>query len=377
MTKVKEYKTATAFRRALEERLRNFAQAHLIDIQRLYRQVAFDRLLSRIFHQPASPYVLKGGYAMELRVEMARVTKDIDLSVPDIRLLSANEKEINQAVLDSIQAAAAINLNDYFQYVVGGPIQDVDGAPYGGARYSVDARMDARTFVKFHLDVGVGDAVSGDIEWLEAKDWLGFAGIAPMKFPTISKEQQFSEKLHAYTLPRPDRLNSRVKDLVDMVLLIKSGQMKEDSLSKALTATFERRKRVIRSPASFPLLLKNGKSRSRPWLRNVGLRKVWNKRFIFCDHILKALGPNTEVNNWCRFDSAPRLDPHSLVYRHRCGRNEADRRADGGRAAHVVHSGATYLSCSIFRVEIQVGAKVAQLGVDLFCLMRTPGKSQS
>jgi hypothetical protein len=29
----------------------------------------------------------------------------------------------------------------------------------------------------------------------------------------ISKEQQFAEKLHAYTVPRPDAPNSRVKDL--------------------------------------------------------------------------------------------------------------------------------------------------------------------
>ncbi len=35
----------------------------------------------------------------------------------------------------------------------------------------------------------------------------------------ISVEQQFAEKLHAYTLPRELQQNSRVKDLVDMLLL--------------------------------------------------------------------------------------------------------------------------------------------------------------
>ena len=38
----------------------------------------------------------------------------------------------------------------------------------------------------------------------------------------IGREQQFAEKLHAYTLPR-NSANSRVKDLVDMALLIGSG----------------------------------------------------------------------------------------------------------------------------------------------------------
>ena len=37
----------------------------------------------------------------------------------------------------------------------------------------------------------------------------------------ISAEQQFAEKLHAYTLPRLERVNTRTKDLIDMVLLIR------------------------------------------------------------------------------------------------------------------------------------------------------------
>jgi uncharacterized membrane protein YciS (DUF1049 family) len=47
-------------------------------------QVALDRLLTRLFQvgQPlALPWVLKGGYAMELRIKAARTTKDIDLTM--------------------------------------------------------------------------------------------------------------------------------------------------------------------------------------------------------------------------------------------------------------------------------------------------------
>jgi hypothetical protein len=43
------YATAAAFRRALEERLKQTAQAEQVDINRLRRQVAFDRLLARLF----------------------------------------------------------------------------------------------------------------------------------------------------------------------------------------------------------------------------------------------------------------------------------------------------------------------------------------
>ena len=56
----------------------------------------------------------------------------------------------------------------------------------------------------------------------------------------IQREQQFAEKLHAYTLPRtpPDSL---VRDLVDMVLLVRSGTLESGRVSQALHATFGRR----------------------------------------------------------------------------------------------------------------------------------------
>jgi hypothetical protein len=45
----KKYATAAAFRRALEDRLQDIAGKEGVDLQRLRRQVAFDRLLARLF----------------------------------------------------------------------------------------------------------------------------------------------------------------------------------------------------------------------------------------------------------------------------------------------------------------------------------------
>jgi len=59
------YATAGAFRRALEERLKSMSQTEQIDINRLRRQVSFDRLLARLFQEDPAPWVLKGGYALE------------------------------------------------------------------------------------------------------------------------------------------------------------------------------------------------------------------------------------------------------------------------------------------------------------------------
>ncbi len=71
---MKKYKTAKAFRVALETRLKQISKEQNTDLQRLRRQVAFDRLLARIFYGGMSYWVLKGGYAMELRMQEERDT---------------------------------------------------------------------------------------------------------------------------------------------------------------------------------------------------------------------------------------------------------------------------------------------------------------
>lgn len=231
------YATATAFRQALEARLLNIAQQEKTDIQRLRRQLSFDRLLCRLFHNPSSPWMLKGGYALELRIAGARTTRDVDLAlVTPLR----GTGRLPVRILAALQQDAALDLADYFVFTVGEAMQDLDGAPYGGARYPVEARMDGRTFAKFHLDVGAGDAVVEPTDTVQGRDWLGFAGLPAGAFPAISKEQQFAEKVHAYTLPRAGRSNTRVRDLVDLYLLVRIG-LDPAATRKALAATFKQR----------------------------------------------------------------------------------------------------------------------------------------
>ena len=63
----RKYALATAFRVALEGRLKKLAQIEGLDLQRVRWQAAFYRLLCRRFAKPDAPWLLKGGYAMELR----------------------------------------------------------------------------------------------------------------------------------------------------------------------------------------------------------------------------------------------------------------------------------------------------------------------
>jgi Nucleotidyl transferase AbiEii toxin, Type IV TA system len=243
--KPKAYKTAGAFRTALEVRLQNRARAEGTDLQRLRRQVAFDRFLARLFSRGPKadyPWVLKGGYAMELRTHTARTTKDIDLTLlSDGTPLAKDPKERREQVRTMLQESAAAPFDDFFEFLVGEAGEDLDGAPEGGSRYPVQARMDGRDFARFHVDIGIGDEVLDPVEVVTGEDWLGFGGVKPPSFPIISAAQQFAEKLHAYTLPRQDRVNTRTKDLVDMVLLIREQKLDRQKTAEAVRATFGKR----------------------------------------------------------------------------------------------------------------------------------------
>ena len=231
MAEAKKYVTPASFRQGLEERLKTLSRSDGIDIMRLRRQVAFDRLLARLFHATDTPWVLKGGYAMELRIDRARTTKDLDLGL---------KVKPGRDLLELVQQQAAKNLDDFFTFIIGETMMELDAAPYGGERYPVEARMDGRTFIKLHLDIGIGDDGLEPNETLQGRDWLAFAGLPAPVFTATPAAQQFAEKLHAYTLIRKTP-NTRVKDLVDMVLLINLGTLDRTRVNEGLRKTFARR----------------------------------------------------------------------------------------------------------------------------------------
>lgn len=162
------YQTAAGLRMALEERLNHQAREEGTDVQRLRRHVAFDRFLVRVFSAPGDRFVLKGGYAFELWLERARATKDIDLSFrDDLSGKRKKSKAVDAAKMqEQIQQLVSVNSRDFFEFVIGQAVLDLENAPYGGWRFPVEVRMAGYVFIRFAIDVAVGDL------WLEPHDLL-------------------------------------------------------------------------------------------------------------------------------------------------------------------------------------------------------------
>ncbi len=223
------YESGAAFRRALEDRLRTKGLETGVPLVRLRKMVAFDRFLSRLFFHEPDQWVVKGGFALQLRLgASARTTKDIDL------LVIGETQEIYPHLRDS----GAIDLGDWFAFEVMNTIHsDVDDI--GGLRYRIHSLLDGRTFERFHIDIGIGDPLLAPVEYLETPALLTFAGIEPTIVPCYPITQQIAEKYHAFTRPHVSGVSSRVKDFVDMLLLAEMGKLDSISLRKAIQVTFD------------------------------------------------------------------------------------------------------------------------------------------
>jgi hypothetical protein len=239
----RSYPNAAAFRQALEARLRTVAQQRAVQIQGLRLKAAIERLLARLFHEPHPPWLLKGGYAMELRFRpKARTTRDVDLTLDQPGSPETLAARLS-VVHDALMSAAGRDLGDYFQFAILPARSELAAAPGGGGVFGVVAKVAGREFVRFHIDVGLGDVVLGQPERLAGDDLMSFADIAPAMALAIPRAQQFAEKIHAYTFPWTDRENTRSRDLVDMVLLIERGDLDVAEVQKAVDATFVHRSR--------------------------------------------------------------------------------------------------------------------------------------
>jgi hypothetical protein len=238
------YTAAGAFKQALETRLRTASSSGL-DFARRRQLLVFDRFLARIARQFGEQVILKGGIVVELRLERARTTKDIDL-----RLVGSPDR-----VPDHLKAATALDLGDFMRFDVSPDAEHPEitneGMLYEGQRYRVTCSLAGKPYGQpFGLDVAFADPIFGEPDVVVADDVLGFAGIEPPSLRVYPLETHIAEKLHAYTMPRK-RPNSRVKDLPDMALLACVREIDGAHLRSALEQTFASR-RMQRLPSTLP-----------------------------------------------------------------------------------------------------------------------------
>ena len=207
-----------AWRSSLEARLRNTSERTGVDVGRLRRHLDFQRMLARLARDER--WVLKGGFALEVRFSLAsRATKDLDLVVLG-EIESAQLQDLFDEALDREVD------NDQFTFLVSPPKPiSSDDAGNPGWRLTVVAKLAGRDFAQVAVDVVArSEEIAGAVSMLAVEPLIAGVDLEVVRIPAVDLAQQAAEKFHALARRYAgDRPSSRVKDLVDLVLLAESG----------------------------------------------------------------------------------------------------------------------------------------------------------
>jgi hypothetical protein len=172
-----------------------------------------------------------------------------------------------------LRRAVALELDDCFEFAIerSAAADDLDG---GGQRWAVTASLAGRPSERVAIDVGLGAPVL-EPDSVVSSQLLGFADLQPTTVRALAIEQHVAEKLHAYTCAYAGgRSSSRVKDLVDVVVIARTTEFDAQRLRHAITTISSRRAaHPVRTPCHD--LRGIGLGRGARWLRTSRPTTTW------------------------------------------------------------------------------------------------------
>ncbi|QRF62561.1 nucleotidyl transferase AbiEii/AbiGii toxin family protein [Variovorax paradoxus] len=243
---------------SVRARLLNIAKAQGVDFNQVLVRFALERMLYRLGESVhADRFVLKGALLFTLWYDMPhRATRDADLlgfGASDLASMAQAFRDIASVRVDDGISfdPASIRVSEIRK-----------DAGYAGARVLIDADV-ARARCKTQIDVGFGDAITPG-----PADAIYPVLIADLPAPRLRTYPAYtvvSEKLHAIVVL--GMTNSRLKDYLDLMVLLEREDLDDDMLANAIAATFMRRGMAV--PRSLPVGLSdeyaNDPSRQALW----------------------------------------------------------------------------------------------------------------
>ncbi|MGN2390687.1 nucleotidyl transferase AbiEii/AbiGii toxin family protein [Pelomicrobium sp. G1] len=229
---------------SLQARLVRHARATGLDPNLVLTRYGLERFLYRLSRSPhADRFVLKGALLMLVWLgETIRPTRDADL----LGFGDISEQSLAMIFAEVCSVRVEPDGVEFLPSSVRvAPIREDDF--YGGMRATLQGRLGtARLYVQ--VDVGIGDAVYPEAEWLE---YPGLLDLPRPKLRAYRPETTIAEKLHAIVVL--GEVNSRLRDFFDILALARHYRFDGDVLAASVRATFERRRTPV--PASLPVAL--------------------------------------------------------------------------------------------------------------------------
>ena len=288
MTAEERYHTPAAFRAALTDRVAQAAKGSRWSAQQLQRQVAYDRLLERLYLVDDS-WVVKGATALLARDIGMRGSLDIDVY-----------REVGREVAEAdLRQAASLDVGDWFRFEIG-----MASASDKGLTFPVRAVIGLTTWVEFHVDL-----VGTDLRMTGHPD-----DVPPLARGVIPEVEQRGYKAYPLVDHVADKVaatyerygpqqnpSTRYRDLVDLVSIVVGASVAAGIQHEALVSEFQRR--GLQLPTHFDVpdhaLWETGYEReARRSLLSVGQTLEEALAFVrpFIDPLLKG----TATGSWDR-----------------------------------------------------------------------------
>lgn len=227
---------------SVRARLLNIAKAQGVDFNQVLVRFALERILYRLStSEHADHFLLKGALLFTLWYDMPhRATRDADL-------LGFGSSDL-ESVAETFRDIASVAADDGIQFDPASvTVEEIrKDAGYAGARVLISGEL-AKARCKTQIDIGFGDAVTpGPVD---ATYPVLLGDLPAPRLRTYPVYTVVAEKLHAIALL--GMTNTRMKDYLDLSVLLDREILDTDLLARALRATFERRGMTV--PAGLPV----------------------------------------------------------------------------------------------------------------------------
>jgi hypothetical protein len=233
------YGSPTAFRRALTDKLRNAAETSRWTLPELQRQMAYDRLLERLYRVD-DRWIVKGATALLARDIGVRATVDVDVYRP----AAGNTAEAD------LREAAGAEVGDWFGFAIGPPRPVADAV--GGVRLPATASIGPTAWASFHVDiVEAGPRMTGQPDHVPPLARVAMPGLEQHGYRAYPIVDHIADKVTAmYEVHgRTGFPSTRYKDLVDLVAIVSTTSGDAQAQLTALRSEAERR--GLRLPQRF------------------------------------------------------------------------------------------------------------------------------
>lgn len=231
MSEDRGFSNPAAFRRALTERLKAVSKEGRWSLQQLQRQIAYDRLLERLYLVDDG-WIVKGAAALLARDLGTRATIDVDI-------YRASAADVAEA---DLREAVRRDIGDWFRFEIG-PARAM-GEGNAGVRLPVTAYVGATPWKEFHVDlVGSDLRMTGEPEPVPPLARIVMPDVEQHGYRAYPLADHVADKVVA-TFQRygPQQLPStRYKDLIDLVGIITGANLDAGATLRALSSEAERR----------------------------------------------------------------------------------------------------------------------------------------